>query len=207
MERNIKLKNKISRIKLLGFKNLFLCLSQRFVLNLFRFFYNFDPWHSRSSFFCRPYKKVVVEISNSLKPNSVIEIGCGLGEIISRIKAPLKYGIDIEDKVIKAAKILNPKVRYFKGDLKTVLQIPEINIHLLIMVNFLHGIPPEKLKKELNFILERKKIKYILADRYYKTYKTDGYRHNLEKLTNKIKKIKSYDDQEGTRELILYEVL
>jgi SAM-dependent methyltransferase len=206
MEKNIELKNKINRIKFLGLKNFFLCLLQRLIFTLFRFFYKFDPWHSQSPFYCRPYKKRVVKISNSLKPNSVVEIGCGLGEIISRIKAPLKYGIDIDNKVLKVAKILNPKVKYFLGDFKTVFQIPLDSIDLLIMVGFIHGIPPKKLKEELNFLLERKKIKYILADKYYESYKTNGYRHNLEELVNKIKKVKSFKDPEKTRKLILYEV-
>ena len=44
---------------------------------------------------CRPYKREVVDIVNSLRPNSVVEVGCGLGEIVGRACARERFGFAI----------------------------------------------------------------------------------------------------------------
>ena len=56
---------------------------------LYRFF-KFNSWHINSNYFLRPYKKVAVQIANSYEFINVIEIGCGLCDILSRINCQKK---------------------------------------------------------------------------------------------------------------------
>ncbi len=136
--------------------------------NLLRFYFGFNRWHSSGSYWCRPYKGEVVELSNLIKPNSVLEIGCGLGEIISRVDATHRQGIDIEPQVIDAAKFLNKKYIYF--DVESLHDLSDLRINtdlpldLLIMVNWTHEIEWQNLSKCVLQIIEKLKVKYILID-------------------------------------------
>src|SRR5882724_2411371 len=59
------------------------CLFERAWLRTIRRVFRFDEWHANAPYACRPYKKSVVDLANSLRPNTVVEVGCGLGEILS----------------------------------------------------------------------------------------------------------------------------
>ena len=47
---------------------------------------------------------MVIDEINKFNFNVVIDVGCGLGNIIKRINAPYRVGIDIDKNIIKAAK-------------------------------------------------------------------------------------------------------
>lgn len=80
-----KLKIKINDCGLL---NTMIGIIKSFVLyRILHIFFHFDKWHMNAIYNITPYKKEVVKIINEIRPKFVIEIGCGLGEIISRIKA------------------------------------------------------------------------------------------------------------------------
>ena len=65
---------------------------------------------------------MVVETGNAVPSNTVAEVGCGLVEIINRINAPNKFGIDNRN-VMKAASFLHSsKVGFRVGILDAVLQ-------------------------------------------------------------------------------------
>lgn len=199
---------------LLGLRGTFLCIFNSFLLFVFCKIYRFDKWHIKGNYFCRTYKRKVVELANSLKPRVVVEIGCGLGEIIKRIHAPVKYGFDIDSKAIKFAKHFNffNKTKFFVGSFNDVLQIPEKNIDIIIMVNFIHGIQPFVLKNFLTNLLLDKKIKYIIIDRYTLEYleknkiTSEIFLHNLTEYSKKLKKKLEVDDGgEKSRIIEIYE--
>ncbi|MEO8086992.1 MAG: class I SAM-dependent methyltransferase, partial [Bacteroidota bacterium] len=48
----------------------------------------------------------------SHEENSVLEIGCGTGELIHEIKGKRKVGIDFSPKMIEVAKIRFPEVTF-----------------------------------------------------------------------------------------------
>ena len=59
-------------------------------------------WHLNATYYVREYKGKVINICNFFKSDVeyVIEIGCGLGELISRVNINNKIGIDIDKNVL-----------------------------------------------------------------------------------------------------------
>ena len=109
-------------------------------------FYKFDKWHIVSNFYLRPYKVVVLDSIKSLQTNCVVEVGCGLGEIISRIPSDMKIGIDSDSKAIAAASFLyGGRCKFMEGSFndltKILLKMKIKKVDMLIMVNWPHLIP------------------------------------------------------------------
>ena len=83
-------------------------------------------------------------------PEIVIEIGCGLGDILKQLaNIKLRVGCDIDERVIKAAKIKNVHNNIiFYSDLKRIS--PSTFKHktvTLVCVNWLHELSSEELTK------------------------------------------------------------
>src|SRR4051812_17445146 len=92
------------------------CKADRAWLSCVGRMFELDPWHANAPYSCRPYKKSVVDLVNSLKPERVVEIGCGLGEILVRIQARHRFGLDTDADVIRAARFLHPgTVHWIQG--------------------------------------------------------------------------------------------
>ena len=68
--------------------------------------YHFDTWHL-SPYEWKEYAQVCVRYLNSHDCKTVVDIGCGLGEILQHIKADRKIGLDLQEEVIQAARELN----------------------------------------------------------------------------------------------------
>nr|WP_157034182.1 class I SAM-dependent methyltransferase [Sphingomonas sp. Y57] len=81
----------------------------------------------------------MVDIVNGLHPSSVVEIGCGLGEIIARIKSAQKMGADIDNAVIRSARSLYPDITFAHGGLEIVKDIKSVDI--VICINWPHSLP------------------------------------------------------------------
>ena len=104
--------------------------------------YEFNNWHL-SPIEHRPYALDIVkdcnEIIKGCELKTAVEVGCGLGDIISRLKCDVKVGYDTEDNVIRAAQKINGKKCSFKVGSFQNIQGSEID--MLIAVNFMHNIP------------------------------------------------------------------
>ncbi len=139
--------------------------------------YGFDKWHSATPYEARSYKKSVVEIASKLGASSVVEIGCGLGEILSRINAQHKFGVDRELAVIEAAIYLNSsKCSFYPIELDNFVdEFPHEKFELLIMVNWIHEIPWEKLSRVIANIVTKFDVKYLLIDVVDDT--AEGFQH------------------------------
>ena len=128
--------------------------------------YGFDKWHL-SPVEHRPYSlwavKKIKQICHAEQLSSVVDVGCGLGNIISKIPAPKRYGFDISKEVIEAA-----KEKHFSSDIwfeaGSFDDISGMNIDMLIALNFTHTIEPVALKKYFNDICGKNTIKYIVVD-------------------------------------------
>lgn len=122
-------------------------------------YYNFGSWHL-TPINERPYGLEVVRTLNKLisknkfsKYAPFVEVGCGLGEIIGGVRWRFKkIGYDISAEALKAGALLCPKVIFRKG---TFADIDCGDINCLIMLNFIHMIPHDKLKKEIDTVLEK----------------------------------------------------
>jgi SAM-dependent methyltransferase len=141
------------------------CRLSTLKLELLRMIFGFDPWHSHASYHCRPYKRVLVDIANSVVPQTVVEVGCGLGDIVRRVRARSRIGLDIDGRVIRAARFLNPRsVRWIEGDGSMVERCiaPGQDIDCLIMVNWTHNVAADQLASLLLPLLPR--TKYLILD-------------------------------------------
>lgn len=129
--------------------------------------FGFERWHAKSPFYCHPYKqKCVMLIEEEVRPRSVVELGCGLGEIIRRISAPNRYGIDIDVRVVRAARFIagtRSGIEFRAGSFPEVTEVgPDLD--LLIMVNWPHSLTPTELQTALDTLFAKVKIKWLLVD-------------------------------------------
>lgn len=151
------------------------CQIDRLGLVALRLVFGFDRWHACAPYHCRPYKALVVELANALEPSIVVEVGCGLGDIISRVRAPDRIGIDSDLRVIRAARFLHGGCWIHedgKQIQQVVTQVPAIDC--LIMVNWIHNLSPERLSGLLLPLLP--KIRYLILDAI-DADGPDSYRH------------------------------
>jgi hypothetical protein len=74
------------------------------------------------------------------------------------------------------------------------------------MVGFIHGISMDTLSFHIKQILDSKRCKYIITDRYKEDYPNRGVVHDLSKYDKRIKLLNIYDDHEGYRDIMLWEV-
>jgi SAM-dependent methyltransferase len=141
------------------------CRVERMWLGALRQVFRFDAWHANAPYACRPYKKSVIDLANSVHPTTVVEVGCGLGDIVSRIQAENRYGLDLDARVIRAARFLHPCgivwIACAAAELDARI-VPVALIDCLIMVNWIHNLSPEELATILVPLLSR--IRYLIVD-------------------------------------------
>lgn len=171
----------------------------------------FHKWHT-IPVEQRPYSMEVIKWCNQLLKNevgkgkSIVEIGCGLGDILAKIDAKEadKVGYDLDEKVIRAARILHPKTKY-----KVESFAPDIfkqEILILITVNFLYSLDSDMVEKQFKKILSNNDIKYIITEIMYPTTPNYPYSHNMDTILGNdyicIKK-RSFVAAEHSRRFIL----
>jgi SAM-dependent methyltransferase len=158
----------------------------RFRLAVLARYYGFHPWHAASPSSRRPYRYVVAELVNSVAPQVVVEVGCGLGEILSRVRAAERYGYDIDAGVIRAARFLHgPGITFVHGDAS---QVAQKNIDVLILVNWIHELGPSELEGLLQPLLGRTRLLVLDA---IDVDSSAGYahKHNFEFLRDKAHQV------------------
>lgn len=146
----------------------------------------FDAWHITPINF-RPYAIELVSAVNhcmdhrEMEKYPIVEVGCGMGDILAAIHWRWgKIGFDMSEAVIKAGKLVHPSVRFYQGSFEDV-QVG--NISCLIMVNFIHGIHPELLKRSVQTVLAKNRIEMVVIDTMQRIKYSDYfYSHNGEML-------------------------
>ena len=155
-----KIKRKFTTITQIGLLPFCRICFDRLWFGILALHFKFDPWHINAPFSSRPYKKTVVNLVNGLSPDSVVEIGSGLGELLFRMKARKRYGYDVDLGVVKAARFLYGKnISFNHGD---ATQVNHDNIDLLLMINWIHNLSPQELEEILLSLAPR--LKYMLLD-------------------------------------------
>ena len=118
---------------------------------LMRLFLPFDPWH-RMPLAAKDYAVGIIEHLNSLPRNRrgrVADIGCGLGDILLNLAFDERLGLDSDPAVLKGAEIV--RLTHFRGNARfATYSFPGDGLDgvfdAVIMVNWLHAIPPDPLK-------------------------------------------------------------
>jgi SAM-dependent methyltransferase len=121
--------------------------------------YRFDWWHT-SPLDNRKYAKdIILELNKRSERGSLIEIGCGLGDILGKAKYDRKYFYDISPNVLSAAKFLQkfsqpPSINtYKKFDFLIDTLASNLRFDAIVLVNWIHGYDRDILKSHLNKIV------------------------------------------------------
>ena len=127
----------------------------------------------------------IISRDNSICDGTVIEIGCGLGDVIGNIKGEgiKKEGYDIDKRMICAAGIMNllkrGNVKYICGSFRN---IKGKKIDCLIIVNWLHNVPQKILKKEFAYLIRYNLIKWIVVDEVRNDTSKYMYEHDYDNI-------------------------
>jgi SAM-dependent methyltransferase len=151
--------------------------------------YHFDKWHI-VSLRQRKYARDIIGWCNQRTVrNSFLEIGCGLGDIVRKVRYREKQGLDNDPRVLKAAAFLEKmgpgtKTRFsvfnFPGDPVTG------KYDVILMVNWIHHIDPvilaSRIREYFSFSLHEGGVIIIdtVQDPEYK------FNHDIQVLTKDI---------------------
>ncbi len=195
----LKIKFSFSKYNILRLKKIFKLIRiifSRIVLRVLSFGLKVPKWHLNATFESRDYKRKVIKIANMYKANFVIEIGCGIGEILGRLNASQKYGFDINKDTLILCKRLNKNIKTIHNDIMSnnqkILEIinssEKDETILIIMVNWLHEYSEIKVKKMLESIISIKRNIIVIADIYQRV---EYSRIPQNKIVHKFKDIKN----------------
>tara|TARA_Y100000589_G_scaffold291588_1_gene295179 strand:- start:5302 stop:5988 length:687 start_codon:yes stop_codon:yes gene_type:complete len=201
----LKFKNLIKLIKI---------IISRMIVRVFSFGLKVPKWHLNATIQSRDYKSKVIKISNMYKTNFVIEIGCGIGEILGRLNASQKYGIDINIDTLLLCKRLNKDIKTIHNDIMTnnkkiyeiINSIQKDETILIIMVNWLHEYSESKVNVLMENLLSINRNIIIIADVYQRK---EYSRIPQNKIVHKFRDIlnnnfyKKYKDIDKVRDLII----
>lgn len=161
-----------------------LCIYQRIKYRILFHNFKIDPWHLSGTFYCRKYKTKTLEIINRIKPDYYIDIGCGLGEILSKVdlKNKKKFGFDIDNKLELAIKKTKPNF-YFSTNKKVFFNLLRKKIEgenkkiIVSLLNFSHTITEKKLYIYLNTLHKILGPYILITDSVFDKSKEYKYHH------------------------------
>ncbi|MBR51939.1 MAG: hypothetical protein CMD58_05435 [Gammaproteobacteria bacterium] len=123
-------------------------------------FFKFEWWHT-SPIDNRKYAMDIVSKLNARSSRgSLIEIGCGLGDILANAKFKKKFFYDLSPNVLRAARFLQnfskkKSINSFKTfNFLTDSLDTDLNFDAVVLVNWIHGFESEGLKKSINSIVK-----------------------------------------------------
>ncbi len=200
----ISVKKKFSTVKRVGICNSLRCRLDRMWLGLLARYFKFDSWHASAPYSCRTYKQTVVDLVNSLTPHAVVEIGCGLGDLLCRIHATRRYGYDVDQGVIRAARFLHgDKISFIHGG---GAQVEQGSMDVLILVNWIDHLSPTQLADLMKPLLV--KARYLVLD----AIDPDGpssyrYKHDFAFLEGKAERLSVTRAPDEPRSFHLFRVI
>jgi hypothetical protein len=118
------------------------------------------------------YKTAAVDLVSTLKPETVVEFGSGLGGIVERLAAPNRIGFDRDKGAAAAARFLHgAKPNYFHASflepdivVRMLLATNIQTIDVLVLTNWIHKVPTDKILRGLASIHARIPIRYLLLE-------------------------------------------
>ena len=124
--------------------------------------YHFDPWHI-SPYELRRYLQAVAEYMNGKAPAVVVDVGCGLGELLRHTKAKVKIGYDVCEDTLGAARALS------RGDIEYRLgsfdeMAVDRPVDYLVTLGFMHGSREEAWRPCYHDIAARNDIRHFIVD-------------------------------------------
>ena len=133
------------------------------IRNLFLIFiYDLDEWHSNTyerSSYAKTLVSKVNKIENINRMN-VLEVGCGIGNIIRHIECDKKYAYDSDPKVLKALRFCDYKMR-----IEILMQLQNLErMDIILAINFLHGYSENEVIKFIKDLSNNKFSGWLIID-------------------------------------------
>lgn len=159
-------------------------------------FFKFDLWHTKSlsgkKYIRRILEYIRMEHQGDYYFDNILEIGCGLGDIVLHIPAKQKFCFDSSLRVLKALVFLT-KIRFLKNIYVKCCVFPfdlDRVYDMIIMVNWPHLISPYILKERISVFFENHLSHrgILIID----TVGAEGYcnNHNIEYLSSGLSTLK-----------------
>ena len=186
----------LNNLKFKKFLKLIKTIFSRLIVRTFSLGLKVPKWHLNATFQSRDYKSKVVRISNMFRTNFAIEIGCGIGEILGRLNASQKYGIDINIDTLVLCKRLNKNIKTIHNDImknnqkifELINSIEKNETILILMVNWLHEYSENKVNNLVENLLSLNRNIIIVADIYQRK---ELSRKPKNKIVHKFKDLKN----------------
>ncbi|GII68427.1 hypothetical protein Sme01_09030 [Sphaerisporangium melleum] len=199
-----KINRKIHVARRHGAENVAIALAQKVMQFPLFLVYRGERWHLRG-FHTTNYKKMAVAFAEDVPGglDVVVEVGCGLGEIVSRVHAKHRFGYDIDPRAISWARFLQrfgrSGVDFRVGSFDTLEQTDLQDIDLLITMGWFHYMSDEWIETRLRALLRIKRVRYILVDEF------PYQRGRIEKLFDTIgTQVEQRHDWQDDKILFLY---
>jgi len=174
----------------------------RFFRIILLFCFHFDKWHI-GPLSVKQYAQDIIKYLNCLQENnrqSVVEIGCGVGDIIRHLQFKKRFALDADANVLRAARFLSTVSFNGKINFQTFV-FPQSKLNdkydVIILVNWIHDIAPAVLKNKINEYFNtnlKKKGRIIIDTVQDKEY---PYNHDINFLSKdlncQISKIGDYE--------------
>ena len=145
-----------------------------------RIWFKYPKWHDLALIECEYAQYIVRHLNKKQTRGQVLEIGCGMGNILRNLDFETRIGVDIDDKVLKAFGFLN----YFSSANKNIklvnLGIDDLPIYkncdAIILVNWIHELDKQTLLSYLNKLFHQ----YLShgGELIFDTVSKKSYRHN-----------------------------
>ncbi len=145
---------------------------ERLVLTAMQRRYGFAPWHAASPTSIRGYRVGVAAMVAPLQLDTVVDVGCGLGAVLSRIPAPSRHGYDTDAGAIRAARVLHGRSASFSAG--SFAEVAEHRIDLLLALNWMHELTAAEVEALIVPVLQR--VRYLLLDKVHESSPL-SYRH------------------------------
>lgn len=171
--------------------------------------YGFDAWHYRVVRENCGYFSKVRAVHDALDPIVAIEIGCGLGEVITGLSARVRIGIDRDPAVIEAARWLHKRsARFFAlshcpgGE----LYAGERGRVCLLFLNWFHAVVPEDVRDSVRTHIERFRPTHLIFDVVNEGVADYKYKHDPQLLREFGSTASIVDAGDRIRRLVVVEV-
>ena len=161
------------------FKNIYYKLIEITIYRLLQLSYGYDSWHNYA-YQRKPYAVDIVSFINRIEHiNSAVELGCGTGDIIRRLKLSRRYAGDIDTRCLRSLAFYNifsknrKKIETFQYECGAISLAEKFDI--IIMCNWLHNIEPTKIENEFRILIDKHLTPggYLIFD----AVNNDGYKY------------------------------
>jgi hypothetical protein len=166
-----KLNKKVRVARRHGAHNVALALAVKALQFPLFLVYKGERWHLRG-FYTTNYKKMAVALARAVpkRLDVVVEVGCGLGEIVNRVKAERKFAYDIDQRVILWAQFLKrfnrSSVEFREGSFDCLAKSELDEMDLLITMGWFHTVSDDWIQDQMRSLLARKRVRYVMVDEF-----------------------------------------